>query len=205
METLNALIIEWGVASLTLAGEVESGDRHVVKTFPHGALLAVMDGLGHGEQAAAAANRAVKVLQTLEIEPVVSLFKGCHERLRSTRGVVMSVAVFNAVDETMTWIGVGNVEGVLLRADPTVVPGHKSLVSRNGVVGSRLPLLEAAIVPVMRGDTLIFATDGIGSEFTQHLALGDGPQQLADKILAQYATRTDDALVLVARYVGETP
>ena len=205
METLNALIIEWGVASLALAGEVESGDRHVVKTFPHGALLAVMDGLGHGEQAAAAANRAVKVLQTADTESIVSLLKRCHERLRSTRGVVMSVAAFNAVDETMTWIGVGNVEGVLLRADPTVVPGQKSLVSRNGVVGSRLPLLEAAIVPVMRGDTLIFATDGIGSEFTQHLALGDGPQQLADKILAQYATRTDDALVLVARYVGETP
>ena len=205
METLNALIIEWGVASLTLAGEVESGDRHVVKTFPHGALLAAMDGLGHGEQAAAAANRAVKVLQTADTESIVSLLKRCHERLRSTRGVVMSVAAFNAVDETMTWIGVGNVEGVLLRADPTVVPGQKSLVSRNGVVGSRLPLLEAAIVPVMRGDTLIFATDGIGSEFTQHLALGDGPQQLADKILAQYATRTDDALVLVARYVGETP
>jgi len=205
METLNALIIEWGVASLALAGEVESGDRHVVKTFPHGALLAVMDGLGHGEQAAAAANRAVKVLQTADTESIVSLLKRCHERLRSTRGVVMSVAAFNAVDETMTWIGVGNVEGVLLRADPTVVPGQKSLVSRNGVVGSRLPLLEAAIVPVMRGDTLIFATDGIGSEFTQHLALGEGPQQLADKILAQYATRTDDALVLVARYVGETP
>ena len=205
METLNALIIEWGVASLALAGEVESGDRHVVKTFPHGALLAVMDGLGHGEQAAAAANRAVKVLQTADTESIVSLLKRCHERLRSTRGVVMSVAAFDAVDETMTWIGVGNVEGVLLRADPTVVPGQKSLVSRNGVVGSRLPLLEAAIVPVMRGDTLFLATDGIGSEFTQHLALGDGPQQLADKILAQYATRTDDALVLVARYVGETP
>jgi hypothetical protein len=73
------------------------------------------------------------------------------------------------------------------------------------VVGIRLPLVEGAIVPVMRGDTLIFATDGIRSEFTQHLALGDGPQQLADKILAQHATRTDDALVLVARYVGETP
>ena len=129
METLNALIIEWGVASLALAGEVESGDRHVVKTFPHGALLAAMDGLGHGEQAAAAANRAVKVLQTADTESIVSLLKRCHERLRSTRGVVMSVAAFNAVDETMTWIGVGNVEGVLLRADPTVVPGQKSLVS----------------------------------------------------------------------------
>src|ERR687888_8854 len=119
METLNTLIIDWGVASLALPGEVESGDRHVVKTFPHGALLAALDGLGHGEQAAAAANRAIRVLQTLETESVVSLLKRCHERLQSTRGVVMSLAVFNALDETMTWVGVGNVEGVLLRADPT--------------------------------------------------------------------------------------
>src|SRR5437870_10546056 len=160
METLDKLIVEWGVASQTLAGEVQSGDKHVVKSFPHGALLAAVDGLGHGEEAAAAANMAVRFLQTSENESVISLLKRCHERLRSTRGVVMSVAAFNAVDETMTWIGVGNVEGVLLRADPTVVPGQKSLVSRNGVVGSRLPLLEAAIVPVMRGDTLFLATDG---------------------------------------------
>jgi len=125
--------------------------------------------------------------------------------LRSTRGVVISLAAFNAVDETMTWVGVGNVEGVLLRADPTVDPGNESLLLRSGVVGSRLPLLHASIVPVMRGDTLIFATDGIRSEFAQRLALGDGPQQLADRILAQYAKGTDDALVLVARYVGEAP
>jgi hypothetical protein len=118
---------------------------------------------------------------------------------------VISLASFNAVDETMTWIGVGNVEGVLLRADPSVDPGSESMALRNGVVGSRLPLLHAAIIPVMRGDTLIFATDAIRSEFTQGLNMGDRPQQLADRILAQYAKRTDDALVLVARYVGEAP
>ena len=205
METLNKLIIEWGAASLPLAGEVESGDKHVVKVFPHGALLAVMDGLGHGEEAAAAANVAVRVLQTSGNESLISLLKRCHEWLRSTRGVVISLAAFDAVDETMTWLGVGNVEGVLLRADPAVDPGHESLMLRSGVVGSRLPLLHASIVPVLRGDTLIFATDGIRSEFTQCLAMGAGPQLLADRILAQYAKGTDDALVLVARYVGEAP
>ncbi|TLY22114.1 MAG: stage II sporulation protein E (SpoIIE) [Nitrospirae bacterium] len=203
METLNKLIIEWGNASLTLAGEVESGDKHVVKVFPHGALLAVMDGLGHGKEAAAAANLAARILQTANNESLISLLKRCHECLRSTRGVVISLAAFNAVEETMTWVGVGNVEGVLLRAGPAIDPGYESLMLRNGVVGSRLPLLHASIVPVMRGDTLIFATDGIHREFTQRLALGDGPQQLADKILGRYAKRTDDALVLVARYVGE--
>jgi len=203
METLNKLIIEWGNASLTLAGEVESGDKHVVKVFPHGALLAVMDGLGHGKEAAAAANLAARILQTADNESLISLLKRCHECLRSTRGVVISLAAFNAVEETMTWVGVGNVEGVLLRADPAVDPRYESLVLRSGVVGSRLPLLHGTIVPVMRGDTLIFSTDGIRREFTQGLALGDGPQQLADKILGRHAKRTDDALVLAARYVGE--
>src|SRR2546422_10647190 len=66
METLDKLIVEWGVASQTLAGEVESGDKHVVRIFPHGALLAAVDGLGHGEEAAAAANMAARVLQPPE-------------------------------------------------------------------------------------------------------------------------------------------
>src|SRR2546426_8152117 len=105
METLNKLIIEWGSASLPLAGEVVSGDKHVVKVLPHGALLAAMDGLGHGEEAAAAANRVARVLQAADNESLISLLKRCHERLRSTRGdrkstrlnsshLVISYAVF---------------------------------------------------------------------------------------------------------------
>src|SRR2546425_1952144 len=203
METLDKLIVEWGVASQTLAGEVQSGDKHVVKSFPHGALLAAVDGLGHGEEAAAAANMAVRFLQSSENESVISMLKRCHEQLRSTRGVVISLAAFNAVEETMTWVGVGNVEGILLQADPAGNPGYEYLTLRSGVVGTRLPLLQAAIVPVKRGDTLIFATDGIRTEFAQRLARGAEPQRMADGILAQYAKGTDDALVLVARYVGE--
>src|SRR3989442_9643721 len=97
METLDKLIVEWGVASQTLAGEVESGDKHVVKSFPHGALLAAIDGLGHGEEAAAAANMAVRFLQTSEKKYVIFLLKRCHERVRSTRGVVVSFGAFHAV------------------------------------------------------------------------------------------------------------
>ena len=32
-----------------------------------------------------------------------------------TRGVVLSIALFNAENNTMTWLGVGNVDGLLLR------------------------------------------------------------------------------------------
>src|SRR2546427_5448805 len=108
METLDKLIVEWGVASRTLAGEVQSGDKHVVKIFPHGALLAALDGLGHGEEAAAAANMAVRFLQTSEKESVISLLKRCHQRVRTPPGGGVSLAALHAVDETMNLIGVGD-------------------------------------------------------------------------------------------------
>ena len=44
--------LEWGVAAQALPGEAISGDRHVMQAFPSGALVAVIDGLGHGEEAA---------------------------------------------------------------------------------------------------------------------------------------------------------
>ena len=58
----------------------------------------------------------------------------------------MSVAVLDARAETMTWVGVGNVEGVLLRAQAAVSPRRESLLLRGGVIGGRLPALLAAIL-----------------------------------------------------------
>src|SRR2546428_11363130 len=109
METLDKLIVEWGVASQTLAGEVQSGDKHVVKSFPHGALLAAMDGLGHGEEAAAAANMAGRVLQNPENEAFIFLLQRCPAKVRSTQGVGISFAALNALDDTLTWVWAGAV------------------------------------------------------------------------------------------------
>jgi phosphoserine phosphatase RsbX len=54
----------------------------------------------------------------------------------------------------------------------------------------------------MRGDTIIFATDGVQRNFVDSLAPHDSAQQLADRILAHHSKGSDDALVLVARYKG---
>ncbi len=205
METVKAALIDWAVAGSVLRGQSESGDQHLVTTTPDGALVAVVDGLGHGVEAADAARAAVRSLERHGGQTMITLLKGCHGALSRTRGVVMSVASFNARDETLTWLGVGNVEGLLLRAQPTVTPRRESLLLRGGVVGVHLPALSASIIPVMRGDTLIFATDGIRNDFAlAPLALGDRPQPLADYILRHWGRGTDDALVLVARWIGAT-
>ncbi|HEV8441348.1 MAG TPA: SpoIIE family protein phosphatase [Methylomirabilota bacterium] len=191
-------LIRWGVASRSL--REESGDQYVVHTTAHGVLVAVADGLGHGPEAAVAARTALSVIEENAEEPVARLLARCHERLRPTRGAVLSLASFTTRETTMTWIGVGNVDGILLRADPGAKP--ERLLLRAGVLGHQLPPGDSFRVPVAPGDTLIFATDGIRSEFAETLKPGRPPEP--ERILAEHGKSTDDALVVVARYVGVT-
>jgi len=202
METMIEQTVEWGVATYTIPGQLLSGDRHVICSTPQGILLAVVDGVGHGPAAAEAADMAVTTVTKFAGESVMALFKSCHTHLRETRGVVMSLAVINAFDGSMTWMGVGNVEGVVIRGSITASPRLEPLLLRGGVVGNQLPPLYASIIPMQRGDTLIFVTDGIRRNFTDMLMTNDGPQQIADRILAKSSKGSDDALVLVARYRG---
>ena len=202
MGQVNSTLIEWGAAASALPGQAVSGDRFVVAPFPGGVLVAVADGLGHGNEASLAAEIAVATLVKYAAESVIVLVQRCHEALLRTRGVVMSLASFNSQDNTMTWMGVGNVEGVLFRADAKANPPHETILLRGGTVGYRLPPLRASVLPVAPGDTLIFVTDGIRSSFATDLALADAPQQIADGILSRYSRQTDDALVLVVRYLG---
>ena len=195
-------LVHWGVATLALEGQTESGDLHLVRPVKDGVLVAVVDGLGHGEDAAAAARLAVSTLEQYAEEPLLSLLQRCHMALKGSRGVVMSLARFDAPRGTMTWLGVGNVEGVLHHADWSERSARAALVTRGGIVGSEVPAIQAAVIPVGPGDTLVFVTDGIGSDFLGDVSVREEPQRLADQILHRYGKGTDDALVFVARYLG---
>jgi phosphoserine phosphatase RsbX len=205
VEAAGGSIIEWGSASRALSEDgdgFESGDRHVVALFPEGALVAAIDGLGHGTEAARAATTAAQLLEAHPHESVVALIQDCHEALRRTRGAVMSLASFDGRESFITWAGVGNVEVVLLRMKKTQDRPREDLVGRGGIVGYQLPPLRATRIAVHHGDTLIMATDGIRGGFIDDVVLQRRPQETADSILAGYGKGTDDALVVVARYLG---
>ena len=197
-------MVEYGVAKYVLPGHGESGDHHLVCCNRNGILVAAIDGLGHGEEAANASKSAAALLRSSADEPIISLVERCHEKLRATRGVVLSLA---CIDEhgMMTWLGVGNVQGVLMRAEAKQGNVQESLLLRAGVVGSQLPALQAAVLPIARGDTLFFATDGVRADFSLTLSARENPQRAADRILNQYRSGNDDALVLVSRLMGISP
>lgn len=195
-------MVDWAVATLALEGESESGDLHVVMPFEGGALVAAIDGLGHGPEAAVAARNAADTLERHSHEPVMDLLTRCHENLRGTRGAVITLASFSVHSSTMSWVGVGNIEGTLLRADPQESRRRESIMLVGGVPGHQLPALRPNELSVAPGDTLVLATDGVRGGYLDLVDASDPPQQMADELLAEYGKTTDDALVLVARYMG---
>ncbi len=195
--------VEHATAGTPLAGQAASGDRAFFASFEHGALVAVIDGLGHGFEACTAADAATQVLGAEPAAPLELLVERCHERLRATRGVAMSLAAFDTRSAHMTWLGIGNVEGVLGRS-PTGGPARdEALTCRGGIVGYRLPRLHTRTVDVHPGDTLVFASDGIRPGFRAEITSVRDPSDIARQIVERWATGKDDACVVVARYRGE--
>jgi negative regulator of sigma-B (phosphoserine phosphatase) len=195
--------LEWSVASRALPGQTVSGDLHVVSTFPHGVLIGVVDGLGHGDEATVAARTAVNVLSENAGESVITLVQRCHRALQNTRGAVMTLVSINTHDDTATMLGIGNVEAALLRANPQGVRPRESVLLRGGVVGYQLPALHASFVPFAPGDLVVFATDGLREDFSDLLNAQDAPAEQVDRIMARKFRGTDDGLVLACKYLGK--
>jgi serine phosphatase RsbU (regulator of sigma subunit) len=198
--------VEVSAASSIFPGEVAIGDCFIVSFFKDGVLIGVIDGLGHGNEAAVAARTASDVLRSHAEEPIISLMKRCHEALVKTRGAAVTLTSFNCRDHTITWTGVGNVKAMLLHVDESFQLHQEDVLLRPGVVGYNLPFLRASIVPVYYGDLLIAATDGIqtdfSSDFIKSLFITGTAEKSAQMILSRYNKGIDDALVLVARYLG---
>ena len=200
---MKAGVIDWAANCHTLAGQSECGDRHVVVAQEQRTLVAVVDGVGHGPHAAAAAIKATDIIQEFgTAEPMTELVQRCHAGLREGRGVVMSLALLEAGVRTVTWLGVGNVSGALCRKAAAFNRKSETLLLRAGVVGKQLPPLLPAILPVVRGDLLVLATDGIDGDFAESMVPDWEPQRIADDLAARHGKCSDDALVLVARFLG---
>jgi phosphoserine phosphatase RsbX len=193
-------VVEWGLAARPAAGETDGGDAALVNQQGRRALVAAVDALGHGPAAAYAAREALAALGDEETD-VTHAAELCHRALKGTRGAALTLVSFDADSELMTWLGVGNVEGRLLRAGaPAGEPD--SLLLRPGIAGEYLPSHPPTATHVQRGDVLVLATDGVAPSFSDDVRSYGSCEEIAASLLERHAMTSDDALVLVVRYFG---
>jgi serine phosphatase RsbU (regulator of sigma subunit) len=195
--------LEWAVAGVAHPGEDQSGDQWVVVDDRSRVLFGLIDGLGHGAAAAAAAYRAAEVVGHHPAEPLHGLFAMCHEILGQTRGVAMTLVSVHVEQQRMDWLGVGNVNAFVVRAAPAMPRTVGSAMLRGGIVGHVLPpRLRPSRIAIQPGDLLLLGTDGLAAGFAERPNLSAPATQIATDILDRYAKGVDDGLALVVRYRG---
>lgn len=187
-----------------MPSEYTSGDRGIaIDLEGEAALFGVVDGLGHGPEAATAALRAVDVVTRASAERLEVLLRLCHRTLGGTRGVAMTLARVDFAASTLTWTGVGNVTADLLAKAPTGIQVRSSARLAAGIVGYRIPEINPAqVVSIRPGDLLVISTDGIAEDYLQHIDFAAHAEVIAGELLGKHAKETDDAMVLAARHRG---
>jgi serine phosphatase RsbU (regulator of sigma subunit) len=186
-------------ASRPFPGEIVNGDAWVIHQYDDVLRLSVIDGLGHGPDAAAAAQAALNCLDRIgDTEPAATI-QACHDVLGRTRGAVMSVARIDNALQRLRYAGVGNVEARLQRDD-----SEHRLISFRGVVGVVLPTIRTFEESLSSTWRLIVHTDGVRARFDLAAEV-DGEtidDEWAERFLLRWARPTDDATVVVVSREG---
>lgn len=189
------------LAGLFLAHPDEdiSGDRWQAWETPHGLRLALIDGMGHGPQAAEAAGTIVDMLAGHAQLPPAEALGSVMRDYRNLRGGVASVADIDASRGEIGYANIGNIASMRFR------PGEiKRFPTRNGFVGNRSaePLAETAAAGT--GDYLIFHSDGLKAVGADMLLPLNGHNCLlmAAWLLENGEVLKDDVTIVIARVRG---
>ena len=159
-------------------------------------VLCMIDGLGHGKHAERAAMMALDFVGLHHREPLLEMFAACNGAIHDTRGVAMGTAVADTAAGTLTYAGIGNTRAMVVGRETV------RLNSYYGIVGGGYRTLKTEAVMLAPGDLVIMYTDGIEelidlSKYDETLRADVG--RLAETILENWRSETDDAAVLVFR------
>jgi negative regulator of sigma-B (phosphoserine phosphatase) len=189
--------MKFGIVHRPKSGRDISGDAYLIKEGEEATLVCLVDGLGSGEAAAEASQAAIRYVEMNSTLPLSDIMANCHQALRGTRGAVMALLRISFLESAIAFVGVGNI-GIHARSTALIKP-----ISRNGIVGYRLPRLQEFTYPYTPGDLFVLHTDGISGRFTLDGALwtegAQDVQTLADAIAQNFGKENDDVTVLVAR------
>lgn len=191
--------LEAGIVCQALPGETACGDNWAVACDATSATTLVADGLGHGPEAAIAAQAAVDTVMAHPAQAPGVLLEDAHLALRATRGAAVAVVRIDMLQDRVVMAGVGNIA-----CHAWAGAGRRQLVSHNGIVGSNLRKVQEFDAPWGADGMLLMHSDGIATRWNLDdypgLALRH-PAVIAAVLYRDFCRRRDDATIVVLRDV----
>jgi len=187
-----------GVVRVTKQGEVACGDDWGIAVDERGrAMVAVADGLGHGQSAADASRRAVDVAVDRSSDQPAMIVAQVHAALRSTRGAALAIAELEMTGMSVRYAGLGNISASLVSPSES-----KSLVSYGGIAGHEARKIQEFAYDWPAGALLVMHSDGLSGrwDLTRYPGLSfRDPSVVAGVLYRDYSRGRDDSLVVVVR------
>jgi len=155
----------------------------------------VIDGLGHGEDAEAAAMAGADAFHRQPFAAPGWLLEDMHHQMRGSRGGAVAVSQFEGDSQALKFIGIGNIGATLISAEKT-----RGLVSHPGIVGLQFRKHQAFDYPQCTGQLLIMYSDGLQSRWNLRDYPGlmfRHPAIIAAVLHRDFCRATDDVTVLV--------
>lgn len=181
-------------------GEIVSGDGMRVRVLKDRTLILHADGLGHGEHAREAVDKAISAFNNSSGREASELLRELHAATKKTRGIVATVAVLE--HDTKKWqiCGIGNIYTRLQRGLE-----YKNYLGNNGIVGLSIPgRIENTVLNMEKFQHLIMCSDGIKTRWDvlrYNYILKYDPMILAAAIYKDHGRKTDDMSILIVRVI----
>jgi Anti-sigma regulatory factor (Ser/Thr protein kinase) len=189
--------IDFGVSCLPMAGEEICGDGWAYEALADSTVCMVADGLGHGPQAALAADEAVATLREYKTKSPAELMEKMHGVLRSTRGAALSLAQIRHDDEVLRFCGLGNISGSVI-TNGTM----RRMASNNGTAGVEASKIAEFSYPWNPDSLLIMHSDGLLNRWDLEKYPGltqRHPSLIAAVLYRDFYRGRDDVTVLTGK------
>jgi anti-sigma regulatory factor (Ser/Thr protein kinase)/serine/threonine protein phosphatase PrpC len=182
----------FSVYSRPILSEKENGDGYFIKRHERTTLIAIVDGLGHGQEAHRASQIALRYIEQFHQWEEEDLINLIHVKLHGTRGIILAIVKIFEDSAFIRYTGVGNISGTILGKNVT------NFLNYNGTVGLRLRKFKTLEYKYHDEDIMVLHTDGISLNWLSDYDLSKRwkLQNFTQEIIRRYSRQTDDATII---------
>ena len=189
---------EYGFTARALQGD-DCGDCCITLEQKGILLCAVIDGVGHGPNAAMAAGAAKRYIEANSEASLTEILQGIHEELKSTQGAVACLCRIDLKSGQLDMAGIGNITCRIFRGLDS-----ERLLSREGILGYMVSNPREHTGKLDNTDLLLMHSDGVREHFElfEYPGLLQGKAaSVAARVVETLGKNNDDASCLAVRFL----
>jgi anti-sigma regulatory factor (Ser/Thr protein kinase) len=188
-----------GAVCVPLRGEHECGDAWAAWSAGGLTSVFVVDGLGHGHEAALAAELAVHTFRRHAERAAPEVISLVHAALKPTRGAAVALAELDERAGKLRYCAIGNISALVMRPNGQ----EQHLISLPGIAGHVARRVQTFTYDWPRGSLLVMHSDGVGTHWSLSKYAGlqrHRPDVVAGVLFRDHRRGTDDATAVVTRH-----